>query len=99
MSMYEVRDKDEVWQLVREALANLGREDVTMYHHGVAMDEGSGQQVVYFDLPKISILQFNIYVAPEITSRGELLARIRAEIKKRLEMVEQFKAIDITNLI
>ena len=97
--MYEVRDKDEVWQLVREALADLNRDDVSVYHHGVAVDEERGLQVVYFDIPKISVLQFNIYVTPEITSRNDLLMIISGAINKRLDIVERYKSFDITNLI
>ena len=85
MGAYEVKDSTEVLELIRQSLTELGRDDAA-YRYGVAHDHESGKQVVYFDVPRVSPLQFNIYVEPEIKTRQDLSRKIKAAITARLDL-------------
>ena len=81
---YRIRDKEEGRELVRAALTDLGRTD-EVYSYGVAEDLERQVQVLYFDLPRISPLQFNIFLSRG-TTRERLVAQIRRAILHRLEV-------------
>lgn len=57
----------------------------TPYSYGAVFDKESNQQVLYFDLPRISVLQFNIFLGG-ITARGQPVEKIKAAINRRLEV-------------
>lgn len=86
--MYRVKDGAEALDLIKEALLALERED-NVYHYGVANDAESGQQVVYFDVPRISPLQFNTYVTPELETRENVIAALRSAINRRLSSLDE----------
>ena len=60
------------------------RRSDTPYSYGAVSDQPTGEQLVFFDLPRISPLQFNIPTVG-ITDRRQLIERIKAAIAERLE--------------
>ena len=84
MSQHQLRDKDDVRALLTAVLHELGRSD-TPYSYGVAFDRATSEQILYFDLPRVSPLQFNIKVGG-ITTREQLIERVAAAIIERLEV-------------
>jgi len=83
MSQHQLTDKDDVREVITAVLNELGRSD-TPYSYGVAVDRESAEQILYFDLPRVSPLQFNI-ILRGITERQQLIERIKAAIMERLE--------------
>ena len=81
---YQLRDKEEVRALLTAVLKELGRSD-TPYSYGIAFDRETSEQILYFDLPRVSPLQFNIKVGG-ITTREQLIERVAAAIIERLEV-------------
>ncbi len=83
-----IEDKDDVLRMVGEALSELGRDD-GIYSYGV-VDESleSGRQLIYFDLPRISPLQFNIRLDHGL-SRDKAIAFVKEAIKRRLDISAQ----------
>ena len=81
---YQLTDKEEVRALLTAVLHELGRSD-TPYSYGVAVDRETSEQILYFDLPRVSPLQFNIKVG-DITTREQLLERVKEAIVERLEI-------------
>ncbi len=84
MNEYELKDKAEAYEVITAALDELGRGD-TPFSYGVVRDQTAGAQIVYFDLPRVSPLQFNISTIGVDTQRG-LIERIGAAILERLEI-------------
>lgn len=82
MVKYQLQDKSEVAAVITTALAELGRTDSPFSYGAVNDPEGDGQ-IVYFDLPRISPLQFNISTS-RIKTRRQLIARIKRAIEERL---------------
>ncbi|MGB9179581.1 MAG: hypothetical protein WCB68_10095 [Pyrinomonadaceae bacterium] len=80
---YHIRNNDEAYELIKAALGEMSRAD-DPYHYGVVQDTETGQQIVYFDLPRVSPLQFNIRLALTST-REEMVRGIKAEIARRLD--------------
>ena len=76
--------KAEVYELIKAALAELGRADEP-YSYGAAHDQETQQQIIYFDLPRISQLQFNIYVKTN-AKRPQNIEQLRSAITERLEV-------------
>ena len=83
MNAYQVQDKAEVLAVITAALEALGRTD-RPFSYGVVEDPEGGGQIIYFDLPRLSPLQFNLRTAG-ITHRQELIELIQAAISERLE--------------
>ena len=83
MAYYRLQDKAEVLEVITAALATLGRTDTPLSYGVVPDPEGEGQ-IIYFDLPRLSPLQFNIR-SGGITQRQQLIERITAAIAERLE--------------
>ena len=50
---YQLRDKEEVRAVITAVLHELGRSD-TPYSYGVAFDRETSEQILYFDLPRVS---------------------------------------------
>lgn len=82
MSEFRLKDKAEVDDVIREAVAELGRSD-TPFAYGAVNDETAGGQILYFDLPRVSPLQFNIRTAGAATRR-QVVEKISAEVAARL---------------
>ena len=74
----------EVYEVIKAALEELGRTDEP-YAYGAVCDGDTQQQILYFDLPRISPLQFNIW-ASENSDRAQLIAKIKSAIAQRLEV-------------
>ncbi len=79
-----IKDKDDVLSVVGEALSVLGRED-GVFSFGVVDDQESGGQLIYFDLPRLSPLQFNVSIPPD-TSREQTVELIHRSISARLKI-------------
>lgn len=77
--------KADAYQLIKLALAALGRMDEP-YNYGIAEDKSSGRHILYFDLPYVSPLQFNIEFDGVNLSRESLIEIIKQAIKRRLEI-------------
>ncbi len=82
MSEFWLKDKAEVNEVIREAVGELGRTD-TPFSYGVVQDQDSDGQIVFFDLPRVSPLQFNLR-SDGVGSRREIVDRIKATIVERL---------------
>ena len=82
MSGFWLKDKGEVFEVIREAIGQLGRTDIP-FSYGVVQDQDSGGQIVYFDLPRVSPLQFNLRT-DGVGSRRQIVDRIKAMIVERL---------------
>jgi hypothetical protein len=81
-SALERISKEEVYNLIKAALAELLRYDEP-YSYGIAEDAGTDNLIVYFDLPRVSPLQFNVTV-PRDVSPEAVTSRIKQTIEKRL---------------
>ncbi len=84
MSQHQLRDKEDVRDVVTVVLNELGRSD-TPYSYGIAVDRETAEQILYFDLPRVSPLQFNIRLGG-ITEREQLIERVKEAIVERLEV-------------
>ena len=84
MSQHQLTDKEEVRAVITAVLKELGRSD-TPYSYGVAVDRETAEQILYFDLPRVSPLQFNINLGG-ITTREQLIKRVKEAIVERLEV-------------
>jgi hypothetical protein len=82
MGEYRVANKTEAYEVIRAAIERVGRDD-TPYTYGAAPDHDTGEQIIYFDLPRVSPLQFNVSVKG-IAGREELVERIERAILERL---------------
>ncbi len=69
--------------VIREVLEGCGRCD-TPYSYGAAPDSETGRQLVFFDLPRLSVLQFNVSTE-EVSDRAGLVAKIRRAITERAD--------------
>lgn len=83
MSEHQLTDKEDVRQVVTAVLNELGRSD-TPYSYGVAVDRETAEQILYFDLPRVSPLQFNIKIG-SLTTQKQLLERVKEAIMERLK--------------
>ncbi len=82
MNEFRLKHKEEVYEVIREAVAELGRTD-TPFSYGVVEEEGAaGGQIVFFDLPRVSPLQFNLRT-DGVGSRRQIVDRIKAMIVAR----------------
>ena len=84
MSQHQLTDKENVREVITTVLNELGRSD-TPYSYGVAIDRETSEQILYFDLPRVSPLQFNVKVGG-ITTREQLLERVKEAIVERLKV-------------
>ena len=57
MGQYRVKDKGEVNELITAALVELGRS-YTAFNYGVVEDQPTTGQIIFFDLPRLSPLQY-----------------------------------------
>ncbi len=80
----QLYEKAEVHQLIKTALATLGRTNEP-YNDGAVQHQDPAQHLIYFDLPHISPLQFNITVASDMT-REALVEIISKTIKRRIDI-------------
>ncbi len=78
-----IKDKDDVLGIVGEALSMLRRED-GIFSYGVVEDQANGGQLIYFDLPRVSPLQFNIKLGRG-QNRAQAVALVKEAIQSRLE--------------
>lgn len=84
MNELELKDKAEAYEVITAALEALGRTD-TPFSYGVVRDQTAGAQIVFFDLPRVSPLQFNISTEG-VGTRPQLIERICAAILERLKI-------------
>lgn len=82
MGEFRLKDEAEVYDVIREAVAGVGRND-TPFSYGVVCDEVAGGQIIYFDLPRVSPLLFNLRTAG-LDSRRQIVDKIKALILVRL---------------
>lgn len=82
MTEHRINDKIETLEVICAAIWHLGRDD-TPYTYGAALDPETSEQIVYFDLPRVSPLQFNISTAGA-TDRVDVIERIVRAIRFRL---------------
>ena len=82
MTEYRINDKLEALEVIRAAIWSLERDD-TPYTYGAAIDPETGEQIIYFDLPRVSPLQFNISTKGA-TVREEVVERIVRMIRSRI---------------
>lgn len=75
-----MQDEADVQAVIKAVLTELGRTD-TPYAYGVAVDGETGEQIIYFDLPRISPLQFNVGVGASVT-REQLVATIKKAVAR-----------------
>lgn len=78
-----VQNNDEAYELIKAALLELSRHD-DPYRYGIVRDRDTGQQIIYFDLPRVSPLQFNVPFTPGESRKG-IVRVIKAEIGRRLD--------------
>ncbi len=84
MNEFELKDQAEAYEVITAALDKLGRGD-TPFSYGVVRDLTAEAQIVFFDLPRVSPLQFNISTEG-VNTRRQLIERIGAAILERLEI-------------
>ncbi len=84
MSQHQLTDKEDVREVITAVLNELGRSD-TPYSYGIVVDRETAEQILYFDLPRVSPLQFNIKLG-SITTREQLIERVKEAIAERLEV-------------
>ncbi len=84
MNEFELKDKEEAYEVIQAALDALGRGD-TPFSYGVVRDQTAESQIMFFDLPRVSPLQFNIPTVG-ITDGRQMIERIKAAILERLEI-------------
>lgn len=82
MTEFRINDKIEALEVIRAAIWSLERDD-TPYTYGAAIDPETNEQIVYFDLPRVSPLQFNISTAGA-KNRAEVIERIVQAVRVRL---------------
>ena len=82
MSDFWLKDKSEALGVINAAIKELGRTD-TPYSVGVVDDQAAGGQIVFFDLPRISPLQFNL-TTNGVAGRQQLIDQIKAAVIERL---------------
>lgn len=78
-----MKDKAEAYEVIKAAINELGRSDIP-FSYGAVFDQPTEKQIVFFDLPRISPLQFNIPIVG-ITDRQQLIERVKVAIVERLE--------------
>lgn len=83
MSQFQLKDNGEAYEVIKAAIDELGRSD-TPFSYGAVFDPPTGGQILFFDLPRVSPLQFNIPTIG-ITDRRQLVERVKAAIAERLE--------------
>ncbi len=83
MNEFELKDKAEAYEVITASLDALGRADPP-FSYGVVRDQTAEAQIVYFDLPRVSPLQFNISTEG-VGTRRQMVERIGAAILERLE--------------
>ena len=84
MSEFWLKDKSAALEVITAAIIELGRVD-TPCSVGVVDDQAAGGQIVYFDLPRVSPLQFNVTTSG-VSARQQLIDKIRAVIVERMEI-------------
>ena len=84
MSNSALTTKREVYEVIKAALEELGRADEP-YSYGAVRDGDTQQQILCFDLPRVSPLQFNIFASKQ-SDRAQLIAQIKGAITQRLEL-------------
>ncbi len=84
MSNLWLKDKSAALAVITAAIMELSRTD-TPYSFGVVDDQATGGQIVYFDLPRVSPLQFNVTTSG-VLGRQQLIDKISAAIVERLEI-------------
>ncbi len=82
MSDFWLKDKSAALAFITAAIKELGRAD-TPYSVGVADEQVTGGQIVFFDLPRVSPLQFNV-TTNDVSGRQQLIDKIKAAIVERL---------------
>ncbi len=83
MSDFHLKDNGEFYEVIRGAVAELGRTDIPFSYGVVEEAEVAGGQIVFFDLPRVSPLQFNLRT-DGADSRRQVVDRIKALILERL---------------
>jgi hypothetical protein len=76
--------QEEVYNLIKAALAEFPRYDEP-HSYGIAEDVGTNDLVIYFDLPRVLPLQFNISV-PYNSSPEVITSHIKQTIEGRLKI-------------
>ncbi len=84
MSNFWLKDKSAALAVITAAIMELSRTD-TPYSFGVVDDQATGGQIVYFDLPRVLPLQFNVTTSG-VLGRQQLIDKISAAIVERLEI-------------
>ncbi len=82
MSDFWLKDKSAALEVITAAIKELGRAD-TPYSFGVVDDQAAGGQIVFFDLPRVSPLQFNVTTG-DVSGQQQLIDKIKAAIVERL---------------
>ena len=82
MSDFFLKDKSAALAVISAAIKELGRSD-TPYSVGVVDDQAAGGQIVFFDLPRVSPLQFNI-TTKDVSGRQQLTDKIKSAIVERM---------------
>jgi hypothetical protein len=78
-----LQNKEDIYNIVKAAVSALGRSDEP-YSFGVAEDSEAGRHIIYFDLPRISPLQFNVYFDNDL-GHEVIVDLVTQKIKQRLE--------------
>ncbi len=81
MSDFTLKDKCEACAVITAAIKELGRTD-TPYSFGVVGDRAAGGQIVCFDLPRDSPLQFNVTTG-DVSGQQQLIDKIKSAIVER----------------
>ncbi len=81
MRAFRLKDKSAALVVITAAIKGLDRTD-TPYSVGVVADQATGGQIIFFDLPRVSPLQFNI-TTKDVPSRQQLIDKIKSSIVER----------------
>jgi len=84
LSQFWLKDKSEALAVIEAAITEMGRSDMP-YSFRVVTDQIAGGQIVFFDLQRVSPLQFNVTTGG-IAGRQQLVERIKAAIVERVEL-------------
>ncbi len=78
MNDFWLKDKSEAFFVIEAAIKELGRTD-TPFSFGVVRDQAAGGQILFFDLPRVSPLQF-IITTKDVSGRPQLIDKIKTAI-------------------
>jgi hypothetical protein len=80
-----ITSREEVYTLIKAALAEIPRYDEPV-SYGVADDVGTEWRIIFFDLPRVSPLQFNVPFQARGAHEQEVTRLIKEAVVARLDV-------------